>query len=522
MTRHRLRRALASLCASGLTAASLAVVSVSLAPAAEAASPPGTPWTFGGNGFGQLGNGTTTARRTPGPVNGLNGVIDIHGGREHVVALKSDGTVWTWGSNVEGQQGRGTTANTLSPTRVTSLGTDNVAVETGHNHTVVLKNNGTVWTFGLNSDGQLGDGTLTTRRTPVQVNGISDAVAIAAGRDMTYAIRSNGQLWGWGRNAEGEMGDGTTTRRLAPVRVGTLTNVTNIAGGRDHGLARLSDGSVWAWGADAYGQVGDGSAGANRTSPVQVIASGIADVAAGAHHSLALRTNGTVASWGRDYRDELGDGNTSTVQRATPGNVVGVSNAVSIGAGRDTGNVALADGRVQTWGHNAFGQLGDGTITRRTSAVFATGVTNAVKAAGGGAEYGVVLVGDGTPPPNQDPVANITGTTCTDLTCPLSGATSTDDGSIVELRVELRRHHDRHRRQPRPHLRRGRHLHGDADRHRRRRCDRHGHGRREPDRPGSAAAQRGPGRPHHRDDLHRARLPAERRHLDRRRLDREL
>ena len=109
-------------------------------------------------------------RVVPGaPVNGLKGVIDIHGGREHVVALKSDGTVWTWGSNVEGQQGRGTTANTLVPTQVTSLGTNNVAVETGHNHTVVLKSNGTVWTFGLNSDGQLGDGTTTLRRSPVQV-----------------------------------------------------------------------------------------------------------------------------------------------------------------------------------------------------------------------------------------------------------------------------------------------------------------------------------------------------------------
>ncbi len=199
-----------------LPAASLVVVAVALAPAAEAAAPPGTPWTFGENSFGQLGNGTTTTRRTGAPVNGLSGVIDLHGGREHVVALKSDGTVWTWGSNVEGQQGRGTTANTLTPTQVTSLGTNNVAVETGHNHTVVLKSNGTVWTFGLNSDGQLGDGTTTTRRSPVQVSGINDAIGIAAGRDMSYAIRPGGQVWAWGRNVEGQMGDGTTTRRLVP------------------------------------------------------------------------------------------------------------------------------------------------------------------------------------------------------------------------------------------------------------------------------------------------------------------
>ncbi|MET0998974.1 MAG: hypothetical protein ABWX73_09690, partial [Marmoricola sp.] len=214
-------RALAGIGASGLAAASLVVVTMINAPTANAAAPPGTPWTWGENAFGQLGSGNTTTRRTGAPVVGLNGVIDLHGGREHVVALKSDGSVWTWGSNVEGQQARGTTANTLVPTRVTSLGFDNVAVETGHNHTVILKSNGTVWAAGLNSDGQLGDGTTTLRRSPVQVTGLTDAIAIAAGRDMTYAIRANGTLWGWGRNNEGQLGDGSLTRRPAPVRVGT-------------------------------------------------------------------------------------------------------------------------------------------------------------------------------------------------------------------------------------------------------------------------------------------------------------
>ena len=201
---HRLRRALVGLCASGLTAASLAVVGASVvAPAADAAVTPSTPWTWGENSFGQLGNGTTTTRRSGAPVTGLTNVIDMHGGREHVVALKSDGSVWTWGSNVEGQQGRGNTANALVPTEVPSLGKDNIAVEAGHNHTLVLKSNGTVWAFGLNTDGQLGDGTTTLRRSPVQVKGITGATGIAAGRDMSYAILPGGQVWGWGRNDEG-------------------------------------------------------------------------------------------------------------------------------------------------------------------------------------------------------------------------------------------------------------------------------------------------------------------------------
>ena len=251
--------------ATGIALASLVAIGLASSPAV-AAAPPGTPWTWGENAFGQLGSGSTVTRRTGAPVSGLNGVIDMHGGREHVVALKSDGSVWTWGSNVEGQQARGTTANGLVPTRVTSLGTDNVAVETGHNHTVVLKSDGTVWAAGLNSDGQLGDRTTTLRRSPVQVTGLTDAVAIAAGRDMTYAILESGQLWGWGRNDEGQLGDGTLTRRLAPVRVGSLTNVRAVTGGRDHGVAVLGDGSAWAWGLNDYGQVGDGTH-TNRTTP---------------------------------------------------------------------------------------------------------------------------------------------------------------------------------------------------------------------------------------------------------------
>ncbi len=108
-----------------------------------------------------------------------------------------------------------------------------------------------------------------------------------------------------------------------------------------------------------------------------------------------------------------------------------LSGAVSIGSGRDMGNVTLADGRVMAWGHNLYGQLGDGTTTNRSRAVVVPGITNAVKAGGGGSAYGVVLVSDGTPPANQAPVARITGATCTDLSCPLSGSTSSDDNGIV-------------------------------------------------------------------------------------------
>ena len=243
------------------------------------------------------------------------------------------------------------------------------------------------------------------------MQGITDAVGIAAGRDMTYAIRSNGQLWGWGRNDEGQLGDGTTdpSSRAGPRR--HLTNVKQrVTGGRDHGVAVLERRQCLGLGLERLRPGRRRHHHRPRPLLCGSSPSGIADAAAGAHHSYALRTNGTVASWGRNYRTELGDG--TGTSRRTPGQRArGQRPRSRIGSGRDMGNVTLGDGRVQAWGHNLYGQLGDGTTTNRTSAIVVPGVTNAVKAAGGGSAYGVVLVGDTTtPPPNQPPVARITGT----------------------------------------------------------------------------------------------------------------
>lgn len=412
----------------------VAAVVLAAAPLATggpaAATPaPGIPWTWGSNSFGQLGNGTTsTSPAAPAAVAGLSDVVDVHGGREHIAALTAAGTVLTWGSNQEGQLGLGDAANRSRPTQVAvpCQASQVTAVATGHNSTLALCGNGTVWSWGLNSDGQLGDGTRTMRRSPVRVTTVTDAVAIAAGRDMSYAIRANGTVLAWGDNAYGELGDGTRTDRLTPVPVSGLAGVTGIAGGRDHGLALRSDGSVWAFGWNAYGQLGDGTT-TDRLTPVQV-STGVQQVVAGAHHSYALRTDGQVLSWGRNYRDELGDG--TTTSRTRPVQVLGVLTAVSIGSGRDHGVAVMADGTVMTWGHNAYGQLGDGTTISRTRAVTAPGVTGATAVGGGGSEYSVVLVGSG-PAPNQPPTARFTAT-CQQLACTFDATGSTDpDGTVA-------------------------------------------------------------------------------------------
>jgi alpha-tubulin suppressor-like RCC1 family protein/chitodextrinase len=357
----------------------------------------------------------------------LDNVVGLHGGREHVIALLGDGTVRTWGRNNQGQLGDGTLINRNSPLQVSGL-SGIVAVSTGHYHSLALRGDGTVWTWGYNAFGQLGDGSTTRRTSPVQVSGLTNVTYVAAGRDMSYAIRADGTLWAWGLNSSGQLGDGTTAQRTTPVRVGSLTNVIAVAGGRDHSLAVVSSGAVWAWGDNDYGQVGDGTT-TDRTSPVSIGLGGAVDVIAGAHHSFALLGSGGVRSWGRNYRSQLGDGTGS--QRTSPVAVQGITNAVAIGSGRDHGIAILADGTARAWGHNNGGELGDGTTTERSTPVTVQGLVGA-EIVSGGSNYSVALVSSGAPPVNQAPTAAF-GFSCTLLDCDFNSAGSFDpDGSIAD------------------------------------------------------------------------------------------
>jgi len=211
-------------------------------------------------------------------------------GDGHTVALKSDGSVWAWGANFYGQLGDGTTTDRHSPIQVhgandTGYLTDIVAIATGYSHTVALKSDGTVWAWGANWAGQLGDGTATDRHTPIQVHGsgdvgyLTDITAIAAGEWHTVALKSDGTVWAWGANWAGQLGDGTATEKHSPVQVhgsgdvGYLTDITAIAAGEWHTVALKSNGSVWAWGRNDEGQLGDGTVTEKHT-PVQVHGSG--------------------------------------------------------------------------------------------------------------------------------------------------------------------------------------------------------------------------------------------------------
>jgi RHS repeat-associated protein len=307
--------------------------------------------------------------------------------------LKSDGTVWTWGSdavgcpcNTHGELGQGDSSNgSLAPAQAVGL-TNVTSVAAADQHTMALKSDGTVWGWGLNNSGQVGDGTTTMRYSPVQVTGLSGATAVAAGDAFSAAVKSDGTVWAWGLNTSGQLGNGTTTSSTIPVQVSALTGVVAVAAGSNHALALKSDGTVWAWGTDGYGECGDGNSLGYRTTPVQATGlTGVVQIAASIDNSssYAVKSDGTVWAWGRNLFGQLGDG--TTANQSTAAQVYGVYNAVAVAAGTNHGLALKSDGTVVGWGINYQGQAGNGTTDNTLSQVPTTvpGLTNVVAVAGG-------------------------------------------------------------------------------------------------------------------------------------------
>ena len=211
----------------------------------------GTIWMWGDNSYGQLGDGTVTSSGVPVQVSqasGLTSAIAVASGFSHSVAVKSDGTVWSWGANYSGEAGNGTQQNYIaetqwrSPTQATGLA-NVVAVAAGNTHTLALRSDGTVWAWGSNTNGELGDATNILRLTPVQVTGLTGITRIAAEGGRSFALRNDGTLWAWGNNSGGELGDGTTTSRSSPVQVVGLSNVATMETG-SYSLAVTADGTT--------------------------------------------------------------------------------------------------------------------------------------------------------------------------------------------------------------------------------------------------------------------------------------
>jgi len=335
---------------------------------------------WGPNSLGQLGDGTSTSRYAPVDVSGLSsGVTAIAIGGTHTCALTGVGGAKCWGDNALGQLGDGTTTSRSTPVDVVALTGGVVAIAAGGQHTCALMSGGGVKCWGRNDRGQLGDGTATTRGTPVDVLGLVSGVsAIAAGEDETCAVTAGGGVKCWGMNKYGQLGDGTAANRHTAVDVvGLSSGATAISVGWSHACALMSTGGVKCWGSNQYGQLGDGTTAA-RTTAVDVagLTSAVTAITAGPIHTCALTRIGGVRCWGSNSLGQLGDG--TKTERSTPVGVVGLASGVTaLAAGGATSHAAggahacaiTGAGGVKCWGYNNLGQLGDGTTTARASPV---------------------------------------------------------------------------------------------------------------------------------------------------------
>jgi alpha-tubulin suppressor-like RCC1 family protein len=332
----------------------------------------GSLWSWGSNNYGQLGLGDTSLTATPYPVTGTTSAgfdldwSSVAAGNSFTVALKSNNTLWAWGFNMSGQLGDGSTdinPSTSKKTIPTQIGTESdwFSISAGNIHTIALKLNQTLWVWGGNDSGQLGDGTTDNRNTPMQIGTESNWNNISAGYSHTIGIKTNnppageaGTLWAWGRNDSGQLGDGTNDTRYTPRQVGSESDWVISSAGGFHTIARKTNNTLWAWGQNDYGQLGLGDSGSstNRNTPTQVgNNSDWFSVIAVYQYSLGLKTNGTIWVWGRNDYYQLGLGD--AVNRNIPyalGSPVTPSSLIII-------NISSA--RIDIlWTDNSYNEIG--------------------------------------------------------------------------------------------------------------------------------------------------------------------
>ena len=292
----------------------------------------GSLWSWGINEFGEIGDGTFSGTGPQdishlSPTQIMNDVVEVsasaaHGGNAgFTLAIRSDGSLWTWG-----WQQQSYVSNIFMQPTPTRIMEDVIAISAGSHHALAVQSDGSLWAWGDNRFGQLGDGTTSNHPSPISHYNplfiMSDVVAVSAGAHHSMAIRSDGSLWTWGANDQGQVGDGTLTRRdgdtweviennerLTPTWI--MDDVISISAGHSFSMAIRSDGSLWAWGTNWEGQLGVGAITGDAfiLSPTKIM-DDVISVSTGLSHTLAIRGDGSLWSWGRNWEGQLGDGTT--------------------------------------------------------------------------------------------------------------------------------------------------------------------------------------------------------------------
>ncbi|MDO7854505.1 RCC1 domain-containing protein, partial [Hymenobacter convexus] len=284
----------------------------------------------------------------------------VSAGGNHSLSIHPDGTLWAWGNNASGQLGNGAIGGiNPTPTQV-GTATNWASVSAGSVHTLAVRTDGTLWAWGSNSNGQLGTGGGSSA-TPVQVGAATNWASVSAGSVHSLAVRTDGTLWAWGNNASGQLGTGGGNgNNPTPTQVGAATSWASVSAGANHSLAVRTDGTLWAWGNNASGQLGNNAIGGSSATPVQVGAdTNWASVSAGSNHSLAVGTDGALWAWGSNSNGQLGNG-TVGASYSIRRQVGTATNWASVSAGNAHTLAVRTDGTLWAWGTNASGQLGTG------------------------------------------------------------------------------------------------------------------------------------------------------------------
>lgn len=334
----------------------------------------GTLWTWGGNQWGQLGTGAkVTHDSVPATVDPPSRWLSVACGWDHTLAIRSDGTLWSWGDNGAGELGVGDTRERTTPTRVSAAGgwSD---VSCGWDHSAAVKKDGTLWAWGTNDHGQLGIGRLGGERAvPTRVGTAHDWAAVSCGDLDMIALKTDGTLWACGGDEFGELGVGAGGDRAALTEIGAASDWVAVSCGGLHAAALKRDGTLWTWGDNSVGELGLGDA-QTRAVPTEVSGGGNwAVVSCGALHTAAIKRNGTLWTWGYDYAGQLGIG-TGHVGSVLVGTVyvrvvpaqVGVRHdwaVVSCGTGHTA--AVTTGGALWMWGNNLDGELGLGDTELR-------------------------------------------------------------------------------------------------------------------------------------------------------------
>jgi alpha-tubulin suppressor-like RCC1 family protein len=319
------------------------------------------------------GGNPTPSGNPPGTVS-----PSIAAGRYHSLAAKSDGTVWAWGQNSRGQLGDGTNTPSNVPVRVSSLNSIK-QVAAGQYHSLALNQSGTLFAWGDNQYGQIGNGTAATTPITAPVQVLTDVKSMDAGGYFSVALRNDGTVWAWGQNNCGQLGIGNESTSNLPVQIPSLNGIIAVSAGYQHVIALKNDGTVWVWGYNFFGQLGNGEA-LPSSSPIQVSAiSSITHVNAGENHCLAIKSDGTVWGWGLNGNYQIFDQLIS--MQKSPVKITALTDVTTLSGG-DYHSLALKNnGSVWAWGSNDQGQLGSGTGSGNQRTPLQVGSLNATQIA---------------------------------------------------------------------------------------------------------------------------------------------